>query len=29
MKWRIEVEEEEEKRVKVGDRIFDFWFFSG
>jgi hypothetical protein len=29
VKWRIEVEEEEEKRVKVGDRIFDFWFFSG
>lgn len=32
MKWIIEVEEEgeeEEKRVKIGDRIFDFWFFSG
>jgi phosphoribosylformylglycinamidine (FGAM) synthase-like amidotransferase family enzyme len=28
VKWRIEVEEEE-KRVKIGDRIFYFWFFSG
>jgi hypothetical protein len=29
VKWRIEIEEEEEKRVQIGDRIFDILFFSG